>query len=171
VDADGCRDVDEDGDDDGDGILDSADKCAAGLTGWLSTSVRDNDGDGCEDSQEDDDDDNDGVSDSLDAFPFNALLSVDCNGNGEADDDPDCDENMFITAVYFLVGDDPFGQDILNTIGVSIAILGLIVGIMRFLKRRRSGGGRRDDDEFDPADFKLTSMSTDSQTSSPYDED
>ncbi len=100
-DHDGCKDEDygvpsteEDGDDDGDTVLDDADDCdpdATGVsltdhgtnptsdTGWISSHGvgvlysnapgTDWDGDGCQDSGEDDDDDADGRKDDLTASP------------------------------------------------------------------------------------------------------
>ena len=55
-----------DTDDDGDGVLDAADTCALGATGWTSGVTTDYDGDGCRDSDEDTDDDNDGDPDTTD---------------------------------------------------------------------------------------------------------
>ena len=64
-DADGCRDIDEDLDDDSDSIPDALDNCRS-VVGWVSNAIEDYDSDGCRDSTEDNDDDNDGVQDSYD---------------------------------------------------------------------------------------------------------
>ena len=62
--------LEEDYDDDNDGIEDYIDQCPLGETNWNSTnSSLDLDWDGCKDSTEDDDDDNDGLEDSLDSCP------------------------------------------------------------------------------------------------------
>jgi hypothetical protein len=77
VDGDGCRDLTEDLDDDGDGISDGEDLCTSSAmtyTGWVSTNGTENasnitdwDGDGCEDATTEDlDDDNDGIVDVKD---------------------------------------------------------------------------------------------------------
>jgi len=81
VDGDGCRDLTEDSDDDGDGVQDGQDLCtntADTYTGWNSTNgsgdptnSTDWDGDGCQDdSGEDLDDDNDGIEDISDTCPY-----------------------------------------------------------------------------------------------------
>ena len=62
ADQDGCRDFDEDMDDDNDGILDSNDGCVSTI-GWTSTTENDRDQDGCHDDTNDDDDDGDGILD------------------------------------------------------------------------------------------------------------
>ena len=82
-DGDGCRDANEDLDDDGDGICDeeiadlncqistmSSDLCPASSIDFTSNLQTDNDADGCEDITEDDDDDNDGYSDDVDDCQF-----------------------------------------------------------------------------------------------------
>ncbi len=82
-DGDGCRDENEDLDDDDDGICDaeaadlscqissmSIDLCPASSIDFTSNLQTDNDADGCEDIAEDDDDDNDGYSDDVDDCQF-----------------------------------------------------------------------------------------------------
>ena len=82
-DGDGCRDENEDLDDDNDGICDaeaadlscqissmSIDLCPASSIDFTSNLQTDNDADGCEDIAEDDDDDNDGYSDDVDDCQF-----------------------------------------------------------------------------------------------------
>ncbi|MCS5533846.1 MAG: hypothetical protein NZ736_06280 [Candidatus Poseidoniaceae archaeon] len=49
-DKDGCHDVLEDLDDDGDGIDDSNDSCNFGITNWVSNNNTDRDSDGCRDN-------------------------------------------------------------------------------------------------------------------------
>ena len=66
ADQDGCRDFDEDLDDDNDGIMDANDGCTSSL-GWTSTQENDRDQDGCHDDTNDDDDDGDGILDVNDA--------------------------------------------------------------------------------------------------------
>ena len=55
---------------DGDGVVNALDLCApggvAGMTGWTSNAMTDNDSDGCRDSDEDLDDDNDMTPDTTD---------------------------------------------------------------------------------------------------------
>jgi len=95
-DGDGCRDADEDLDDDNDGITDlevgGADACMRGMTGWLSNNVTDLDGDGCRDDDEDLDDDGDGVTDAIDLCPrgnhtWISSKSTDNDGDGCRDSD------------------------------------------------------------------------------------
>jgi hypothetical protein len=71
-DADGCRDITEDLDDDNDGIDDYFDKCLSTI-GWKSEIQSDYDSDGCHDSLEDEDDDNDGIDDYVDSCPLGLL--------------------------------------------------------------------------------------------------
>ena len=47
---DGCRDSDEDPDDDNDGIVDLEDSCQLGQNDWTSDSINDYDSDGCQDN-------------------------------------------------------------------------------------------------------------------------
>ena len=110
---------DLDPDDDNDSVNDGFDACPRGDTGWESASDTDNDGDGCQDATtEDQDDDNDGVEDSNeaagthptsgkacslepdcdndgtndreDAFPLDALESVDTDGDRIGDNADNC---------------------------------------------------------------------------------
>jgi hypothetical protein len=70
-DNDGCYDMGEDSDDDGDGVEDGEDSCPTGMHwGWTSNATSDLDGDGCKDSLEDVDDDADGIEDSIDECPL-----------------------------------------------------------------------------------------------------
>ena len=70
-DNDGCYDMGEDSDDDGDGVEDDHDSCPTGMHwGWTSNATSDLDGDGCKDSLEDVDDDADGIEDSIDECPL-----------------------------------------------------------------------------------------------------
>ena len=48
-DQDGCRDIDEDLDDDGDTVLDTVDNCPNGVTYWTPSHLYRYDGDGCYD--------------------------------------------------------------------------------------------------------------------------
>ena len=96
ADQDGCRDYDEDLDDDNDGILDFEDGCTSTI-GWISTTENDRDRDGCNDVTEDSDDDGDGILDVNDAcldgeinWPANLYNDWDqdgCNDLLEDDDD------------------------------------------------------------------------------------
>ncbi|HII12180.1 MAG TPA: hypothetical protein HA357_00140, partial [Candidatus Thalassarchaeaceae archaeon] len=65
-DKDGCDDITEDIDNDGDGVVNSNDLCPDGAQYWGEFAI-DNDGDGCRDADEDDNDDNDPYLDSDDA--------------------------------------------------------------------------------------------------------
>ncbi|MFO0747277.1 MAG: thrombospondin type 3 repeat-containing protein [Myxococcota bacterium] len=68
--GDGCRDSDEDLDDDNDGVADTTDQCDFSPLGFVSSSGTDHDADGCKDNDiEDDDDDNDGAHDGVDQCP------------------------------------------------------------------------------------------------------
>jgi hypothetical protein len=70
-DNDGCYDMNEDTDDDGDGIADEDDNCPTNMQwGWTSNATNDIDSDGCKDLVEDDDDDGDGKNDSVDQCPL-----------------------------------------------------------------------------------------------------
>ena len=70
-DNDGCYDMNEDTDDDGDGIADQDDNCPTNMQwGWTSNATNDIDSDGCKDLVEDDDDDGDGKNDSVDQCPL-----------------------------------------------------------------------------------------------------
>jgi hypothetical protein len=101
-DLDGCRDSDEDLDDDSDGICDVGgpasgcikssaqdDLCHFSPLGFISTSSTDFDGDGCEDYTEDDDDDADGFSDLEDKCNFQAGSADQGNQIGCPDSDGD----------------------------------------------------------------------------------
>ena len=101
-DGDGCRDMDEDADDDGDGIVDSLDACDTLLTkhNWSSDYASDYDSDGCHDSDEDEDDDSDSLADASDAcprYPYNkswtSSPSTDYDGDGCDDNDDDSDDD------------------------------------------------------------------------------
>ena len=65
----GCQtELTVDSDDDNDGVVDTADDCPRGDTGWISNASTDNDNDGCRDATvEDLDDDNDGIPDVANA--------------------------------------------------------------------------------------------------------
>ena len=102
-----CTDLD----DDGDGVVDTADSCTLGTLSWTSSTNTDHDHDGCQDSGEDSDDDDDGIIDSVDAcssgdLGWTSTSSTDFDGDGcqdagedlddDADGDPDssdCDDN------------------------------------------------------------------------------
>ena len=73
---------------DGDGIVDSEDRCPS-RSGWVSSRENDYDADGCKDDYYDDDDDNDGRPDADDNCP----LSINLNGwnSLESNDDNDGD--------------------------------------------------------------------------------
>jgi hypothetical protein len=60
-------------DTDADGVLDGADGCPNGETGWTSKATTDHDSDGCRDAGEDADDDNDGKTDAADGCPAGSL--------------------------------------------------------------------------------------------------
>ena len=102
ADQDGCRDYDEDLDDDNDGILDAEDGCTSTI-GWISTTENDRDRDGCNDVTEDSDDDGDGIPDGYDAcldgetnWPANLYNDWDqdgCNDLLEDNDDDNDGEN------------------------------------------------------------------------------
>ncbi len=65
----------EDLDDDNDGIQDDEDLCQTGLNpnAFFSNSSIDKDGDGCKDSIEDFDDDGDGIEDLFDDCPLGEI--------------------------------------------------------------------------------------------------
>lgn len=91
-DGDGCDDIAEDNDDDGDGVADDFDAC---VTADFSLSA-DFDFDGCDDNDEDLDDDNDGKLDTLDAcvtVDGNLSADVDDDGCDDADEDKDIDND------------------------------------------------------------------------------
>ena len=69
-DGDGCRDSDEDLDDDNDGILDTEDLCQKGDLDWQSYNATDIDQDGCQDLTEDLD---------YDAPEDDDTSNIDCN--------------------------------------------------------------------------------------------
>tara|TARA_B100001175_G_scaffold208046_1_gene176571 strand:+ start:117 stop:3152 length:3036 start_codon:yes stop_codon:yes gene_type:complete len=99
VDQDGCRDYDEDTDDDNDGILDINDSCASTI-GWLSDQQNDRDQDGCMDDGMDADDDGDGILDEMDScedgevnWPANLYLDWDQDGCHDLIEDSDDDND------------------------------------------------------------------------------
>ena len=96
-DNDGCHDLEEDLDDDNDGILDINDLCPTSF-GWISTSNADYDSDGCHDSEDDMDDDNDGVEDESDLcskglLGWSSSSFSDWDNDGCADLDEDMDDD------------------------------------------------------------------------------
>ena len=96
-DGDGCRDIDEDLDDDNDSITDYEDSCKSTL-GWTSVITEDFDQDGCRDSTEDDDDDNDGIIDTDDLCPvgfkdWSSDLYEDWDSDGCKDSTEDLDDD------------------------------------------------------------------------------
>lgn len=85
---------------DGDGVLDSADRCPNGIgesEGWKSNQNSDKDGDGCRDNDEDNDDDNDGVVDQHDLCPdslgWTSTPDADFDSDGCHDTDEDDDDD------------------------------------------------------------------------------
>tara|TARA_B100000003_G_scaffold58663_1_gene52139 strand:- start:446 stop:3487 length:3042 start_codon:yes stop_codon:yes gene_type:complete len=99
ADQDGCRDFDEDLDDDNDGIMDSSDGCVSPI-GWTSTVENDRDRDGCNDDTNDDDDDGDGILDVDDAcldgevnWPANLYNDWDQDGCNDLLEDMDDDND------------------------------------------------------------------------------
>lgn len=115
-------------DDDGDGVIDTADNCQYVPNADQLNFDADAQGDAC-----DDDDDNDGVLDSEDAFPLDPTESVDTDGDGIGNNaDPDDDNDGVLD------GDDPFPLDpfLLNRIvggkgdmaGYSVAMVGDVNG-------------------------------------------
>ena len=99
VDQDGCRDYDEDADDDNDGVLDINDSCASTI-GWLSNQENDRDQDGCMDDGIDADDDGDGILDEVDScndgeinWPANLYLDWDQDGCHDLLEDSDDDND------------------------------------------------------------------------------
>lgn len=99
VDQDGCRDYDEDTDDDNDGVLDINDSCAS-IIGWLSNQENDRDQDGCMDDGNDSDDDGDGIFDDMDScqdgevnWPANLYLDWDQDGCHDLIEDIDDDND------------------------------------------------------------------------------
>lgn len=101
-----------DPDSDADGVLDGADSCPVGMTGWWSDSANDNDSDGCRDSDEDLDDDNDSVPDNEDAFPLDATESLDTDGDGIGNnDDSDDDGDRIADSDEASYGTDPLNSD------------------------------------------------------------
>jgi len=87
------------GDDtDGDGLLDSADACPNGVTGWTTNPTTDHDGDGCRDYDEDLDDDDDGVTDIDDncatgLVAWGPTNATDYDSDGCRDIDEDSDDD------------------------------------------------------------------------------
>ena len=100
-DQDGCRDSDEDYDDDGDGKNDTTDQCPTGTMYWTRNSTTDYDDDGCNDASEDFNDDNDAYQDFEDMCPRLVGNSTYTNEKGCPDDDGDGRANMT----------DPFPSD------------------------------------------------------------
>jgi hypothetical protein len=99
VDQDGCRDYDEDADDDNDGVLDINDSCDSKI-GWLSNLENDRDQDGCMDDGIDADDDGDGILDEVDScndgeinWPANLYLDWDQDGCHDLLEDSDDDND------------------------------------------------------------------------------
>jgi hypothetical protein len=98
-DNDGCYDLVEDLDDDGDGIQDTSDSCqTGGQWGWTSNETTDLDGDGCKDSLEDSDDDGDGIGDGDDDCPlgntgWTSDEITDIDGDGCQDESEDFDDD------------------------------------------------------------------------------
>ena len=99
ADQDGCRDYDEDLDDDNDGVLDANDGCASTI-GGISTLQNDRDQDGCHDDGADLDDDGDGILDALDAcldgevnWPANLYNDWDQDGCNDFLEDSDDDND------------------------------------------------------------------------------
>ena len=98
-DNDGCYDMNEDLDDDGDGVNDTDDLCSTGMHwGWTSNATIDMDGDGCKDTLEDEDDDGDGIDDAMDACPLgdigwtsDGFTDVDGDGCRDISEDDDDD--------------------------------------------------------------------------------
>ena len=104
IDQDGCRDFDEDIDDDNDGILDATDGCVSTI-GWTSTLNNDRDSDGCHDDTNDDDDDGDGILDVNDAcqigevnWPANLYNDWDQDGCHDLLEDIDDDNDGALDA-------------------------------------------------------------------------
>ena len=96
-DNDGCHDLQEDLDDDNDGVMDDFDRCGTSF-GWVSTPDADYDSDGCHDTDEDLDDDNDGIPDSEDACSYGFLNWAsssfsDWDSDGCSDLDEDFDDD------------------------------------------------------------------------------
>ena len=131
-DSDGCHDLIQDNDDDGDGVPDLQDNCGRGETNWEPTILTDFDEDGCNDYLEDDDDDDDGVLDIDDECPnTESVLSdfvdddgcdpsgKDSDGDGYADSIDLWDDD----ATQWLDSDgDGYGDNILGTNGDSCNI-------------------------------------------------
>ena len=99
---------------DQDGVYNTLDNCAAGITGWTSISSNDLDSDGCRDSDEDDDDDGDYFTDTVETNcgtdPLNASdYPVDIDGDGlcaQFDDDDDGDGVLDVDDIF---PEDPNG--------------------------------------------------------------
>ncbi len=101
-DNDGCHDLQEDPDDDNDGVIDDFDRCGTSF-GWVSTPDADYDSDGCHDADEDDDDDNDGIPDNDDDCSYGFLnwasssfSDWDADGCSDLDEDDDDDNDGLI---------------------------------------------------------------------------
>jgi len=100
-DNDGCYDMNEDTDDDGDGIVDEDDNCPTNMQwGWTSNLTNDLDSDGCKDLVEDDDDDGDGKNDTVDSCPLgntnwtsDSFTDIDRDGCRDVSEDDDDDND------------------------------------------------------------------------------
>jgi len=95
-DSDGCRDFDEDLDDDNDLVGDINDSCPKGQLNWTSNSSVDFDSDGCRDSDEDLDDDNDGFSDDEETTGVCVVYSDPLDNNSIP---PDMDSDLICDAL------------------------------------------------------------------------
>ena len=103
-DRDGCKD--EDNDIDNDGVENAQDTCPRSSyqpprPTWVSDSITDVDGDGCRDADEDDDDDADGfadVSDDCPTVPGTSTLGeegcLDNDGDGWSNNFDDCPDEV-----------------------------------------------------------------------------
>ena len=106
-DNDGCYDMNEDLDDDGDGVNDTDDLCSTGMHwGWTSNVTIDMDGDGCKDALEDDDDDGDGIDDTIDACPLgdtgwtsDGFTDTDSDGCRDISEDDDDDGDGIVDSL------------------------------------------------------------------------
>ena len=118
-DGDGCRDVDEDDNDDNDPYLDAVDTCDRGHTNWTLNATNDYDTDGCHDQEEDGDDDNDGRPDSQDqcrtgemGWTSNATSDYDNDGCRDVTEDLDDDGDGVLDASDSCpAGDKYWGAD------------------------------------------------------------
>ena len=129
-DGDGCNDLNEDLDDDGDGKEDSRDDCPKGTKNWDSNTVSDRDSDGCRDADEDLDDDGDGILDSDDLCPlgltlWTSTINNDIEGDGCKDGEESSDSVNVGSGSFMerLAGGD------LDAIGIILAMFLPILGI------------------------------------------